>query len=245
MNVKLTLQFDGTNYCGWQIQKNAPSVQGILMDAVGDIVGREYTITGCSRTDSGVHAREYVCNFHADENLTVPLERLPYAINSHLPKDIICKNAEEVPSGFSANRSATGKRYIYRIDNGTFPDAFALRYAWHCKYQLDTDKMKRAAQYFIGTHDFLSFAASGFSVKTTVRTIKAFDISRDGNIITLDITGNGFLYNMVRIIAGTVMQVGSGMTDAEAIPGIILALDRGAAGITAPPQGLFLWEVFF
>lgn len=243
MNIKLNLEFDGTNYCGWQIQPDAPTVQGILKNAILNTTGEDVMPKGSSRTDSGVHAKGYVCNFHSDT--TIPVDKLPHALNCHLPEDVIVTGAEAVADDFIASGSATKKTYRYTIDNSEFSDVFYNRYAWHYKYSLDVEKMKEAGQHFLGTHDFLGFAASGFSVKTTVRTIYELKIEQSGNIITMDITGNGFLYNMVRIIAGTLVYVGSGKIDPKDIPLIIASRDRTRAGITAPAKGLCLKEVFY
>lgn len=243
MNIRLDLQFDGTDYCGWQIQPDVPTVQGILRNAIADATGESVTPKGCSRTDAGVHAAGYVCNFNT--NSTIPPERMPYALNRYLPNDIICTAAKCVADDFSANGSAKGKTYRYTIDNSEFSDVFQNRYAWHYKYPLDIDKMRRAAEGFIGTHDFIGFAASGFSVKTTVRTIYALKTQKNGNIITIDVTGDGFLYNMVRIITGTLVHAGCGKIDPNGIEQIIASKDRTRAGITAPAKGLCLKEVYY
>jgi tRNA pseudouridine38-40 synthase len=243
MNVRLELKFDGTNYHGWQLQPGRPTVQGMLTEAVYEVTGERVTIHGCGRTDSGVHASSYTASFKTDTS--VPITRLPYALNANLPDDIRCISAASADDDFSAGRSAKGKTYRYTIDNNEFEDVFLLRFAWHVKYPLDVGAMSRAASYFEGTHDFVGFASSGYSVKTTVRTIHSLSVSTDGNIITIDITGNGFLYNMVRIISGTLVYVGSGRIDEKDIPGIIASRQRAMAGITAPAKGLCLKEVFY
>lgn len=243
MNVRINLQFDGTNYCGWQIQPEKPTVQGIISEAVYQITGQRVTVHGCGRTDSGVHASGYVASFETDSN--IPVEKIPYALNSKLPQDIICTSAMEVEPVFLANRSAVAKTYRYTVDNNQFPDIFLQRFAWHYKYPLDEKQMQRAAEAFIGTHDFAGFAASGFSVKTTVRTIHSINVEKKNNIITIDVTGNGFLYNMVRIIAGTLVYAGNGRIKPEAMPDIIKSRCRQKAGITAPAKGLCLKEVFY
>ena len=243
MNIRIDLQFDGTNYHGWQIQPDKPTVQGLLKEAIFKATGDNVTPEGCGRTDAGVHASGYVSNFRSDTS--IPCDRLPYALNTYLPQDIVCSHAQYVDEDFSASRSATSKTYRYTIDNGTFSDVFADRFAWHYKYPIDIDKMRSASEHFLGTHDFIGFARSGFTVKTTVRTIYAIKIEQKGNIITIDVTGNGFLYNMVRIMAGTLVFAGAGKIKPEEIPGIISSKDRSKAGITAPPQGLCLKEVFY
>lgn len=243
MNIKLRLQYDGTEYHGWQIQKNAPTIQQTLKESIYKVTGEEVNLIGCGRTDAGVHAQNYICNFQTES--TIPVSRLPYALNTHLPNDIVCLGASEESDDFHANSSAVGKRYVYRILNREFPDAFWNRYAWHYKYPLDTEKMKAAAKPFVGEHDFIGFASSGFTVKTTVREIYSLDVSREGDIITIDIWGSGFLYNMVRIIAGTLVFTGCNKLDPNDMAKIIESRDRDRAGITAPPQGLCLKEVYY
>lgn len=243
MNFKIGLQYDGTNYHGWQIQKNAVTVQETVKTALEKITAENINLIGCGRTDAGVHAENYVCNFHTSSS--IPPEKIPYALNSLLPNDIVCQSAEEATDDFHANSSALKKRYVYRILCRNFPDAFLCRYSWHVKHMLCVEDMRRAAGAFIGEHDFIGFASSGFSVATTVREIYSFDVTENNDIITLDITGNGFLYNMVRIIAGTMVSVGGGKTDACDMPDIIASRDRKRAGITAPPQGLCLKEVYY
>lgn len=242
-NIKLTLQYDGTAYHGWQIQKNAVTIQETVEEAIEKITGARINPTGCGRTDAGVHAENYVCNFYTD--LSIPAEKFPYALNSLLPNDIVCIGANEENADFHAKNSARSKRYVYRILNREFPDAFLCRYAWHVKYPLDVKKMQEAARAFVGEHDFIGFASSGFTVKTTVREIYSLDVTRDNDIITIDIKGNGFLYNMVRIIAGTLVFAGSGKINPATMAEIIASRDRNRAGITAPPQGLCLKEVYY
>ncbi len=243
MKVRLTISFDGTSYHGWQIQKNAVTVQETLKNAVRKITGEDALITGCGRTDSGVHAINYVCSF--DTSSRIPEERFAAALNANLPGDIVCKSAEFAADDFDAARSAVKKTYIYRILNTETPDVFERKYAWHYKYPLDVEKMREASKAFIGEHDFLGFASSGFTVKTTVRTVYSLDISEKNGLITLEITGNGFLYNMVRIIAGTLVMMGAELIDYKSAAEIIASRDRRRAGITAPPHGLFLKEVYY
>lgn len=243
MNIKLELQFDGTDYHGWQIQSGVSTIQGDLRRAIKAVTGEDVMPVGCGRTDAGVHAMSYIASYLTESR--IPADRIPYALNAHLAPGIICRGAEIVPDDFNAARSAKGKTYRYIIDNSEFPDVMMSRYAWHYRYPLDTNAMAEAAKAFLGTHDFIGFAASGFSVKTTVRTIHSLIIKREGNLITTDITGNGFLYNMVRIIMGTLADVGGGKIAAGELPDIILSGDRNKAGITAPAKGLCLKEVFY
>lgn len=242
-NIKLIVQYDGTNYHGWQIQQNAVTVQEVIEKSIQAVTGLRPHVTGCGRTDSGVHADKYVCNFFSDTK--IPINKIVGALNSKLPKDIICKDAADMPSDFHAKNSAVKKRYTYRILNSAVNDVFMNKYVWHYKFPLDIDAMKKAALAFVGEHDFIGFASSGFSVKTTVRTIYSLDIKKENDLITIDVTGNGFLYNMVRIIAGTLLFVGCGKINADDMEDIINSCDRNRAGITAPAEGLFLSEVYY
>ena len=242
-NIKLVLQFDGTAYHGWQMQKNAPTVQETLSGAIKRITGSVPQLVGVSRTDAGVHAKQFVCNFKTEAS--IPVARIPAALNTYLPDDIVCLFAEDAENDFNARFSAKKKCYTYYILNSKQPDAFLRNYSWHFPYELDISKMKKAAQCFLGKHDFVGFAASGFTVKTTVREIYSLDIEKEKDLIKITVTGDGFLYNMVRIIAGTLAFAGCGKIAPEQMAEIIASKDRKRAGITAPPQGLFLTEVFY
>ncbi|MCX7715424.1 MAG: tRNA pseudouridine(38-40) synthase TruA [Clostridia bacterium] len=242
-NIKLILQYDGSAYHGWQIQPNAVTVQDTVERAIKQITGVRSALIGCGRTDSGVHADRYVCNFFSDT--AIPIERIPHALNSILPEDIVCKGAEDMPKEFHSKNCARKKRYVYRIFNSPVNDVFMRRYAWHYKFPLDIESMRTAAGAFVGTHDFLGFAAAGFTVKTTVRTIFSLDIDKYGDLVEISVVGDGFLYNMVRIIAGTLLYVGCGKISACDISGIIASRDRKRAGITAPSHGLCLSEVYY
>ena len=243
-NIKLTIQYDGTDYHGWQSQDNALTVQDVLENAVKEITGVKPKIIGCSRTDTGVHAKRFVANFKSETK--IPCMKLPLALNTKLPRDVVCVLAEEAEPYFHSRYHAKKKTYTYYIQNSRFPDAFKLDYAWHYPYSLDIDKMKKAAEAFLGEHDFIGFAASGFTVKTTVRTIYSLEVDRvEDDLIKITVTGNGFLYNMVRIIAGTLAFCGCGKLDPMDMPDIIASRDRKRAGITAPAQGLYLTEVYY
>lgn len=237
-NIKLTLRFDGAKFHGWQIQPEDVSVQQLVTDALTELTGEKVNLIGCGRTDAHVHAQEYICNFKT--NSDIPADKYPYGLNIILPDEIVCLCSEAVEEDFHAKRSAKSKNYIYKILNTRFHDPFYVNRAWHVKYPLDIEAMQKAAQYFIGTHDFRGFASSGLSVKTTVRTIYDLSVYKDGDIITIDVVGNGFLYNMVRIIAGTLVWVGSGKIKAEDISDIIASGERERGGMTAPPGGLYL-----
>lgn len=242
-NLKLIIQYDGTNYHGWQIQENSVTIQGVIEDAIKKLTGVRPKLSGCGRTDTGVHAENYVCSFKTESK--IECEKFPYALNRLLPEDIICIGAEDMNEEFDAHKSAVGKTYTYKILNSQYPNAFLNNRAWHYRYDIDMDNMKKAAKYFLGTHDFIGFAAAGFTVKTTVRTIHNIEVTKDNDVISIKVTGDGFLYNMVRIIVGTLVFAGNGKINWEEIPEIIDSLDRKRAGITAPACGLYLSEVYY
>jgi len=243
-NIMITLEYDGTNYSGWQIQKNTPhTIQQILQEALTVINKSPAEITGAGRTDAGVHALGQVANFNLD--VSIPVERIPVAINSLLPRDIVCKNAQEVPEDFHARFDARGKKYRYRIYNQLLPSAFLRNYAYHYKHKLDLSIMKKAAGYLVGTHDFKAFQASGSPITDTVRTIYRIEVIKKKPEIWLEVSGNGFLYNMVRIIAGTLIEAARGNIRLEDLEKILLSRDRKQAGFTAPAHGLTLVEVYY
>ena len=242
-NIKLTIQYDGTAYHGWQTQKNAVTVQETLEKAITEVTGTKPQLTGCSRTDAGVHAEHFVANFKSETK--IPCDKIPMALNTYLPQDIVCMKAENEQQEFNARFSAKKKRYTYYIQNSRFPNVFKVNYSWHYPYKINIDDMRRAAAAFLGEHDFIGFAASGFTVKTTVRTIYSLDIEQLGELIKITVCGDGFLYNMVRIIAGTLVFAGCGKINPDDMQDIIASCDRTRAGITAPPQGLFLSEVYY
>lgn len=242
-NVKLTIEYDGTNYHGWQSQINAITVQDVLKDAVVKLTGENCNIIGSSRTDVGVHALGQVANFHTGSS--IPPERFSYALNSVLPDDIVVKKSEEVNLDFHSRYSARGKKYRYLFYNSVHPSALLRNRACHIAHLLDFEAMQKALAYFTGKHDFSAFRAAGSSVKTSERTITHVSMAREEEIIKFEIAGDGFLYNMVRIIAGTLVEVGTGKIAAESIPRIIESRDRTGAGKTAPAQGLYLVEVYY
>lgn len=246
-NIAVKIMYDGGSYHGWQIQKNGITVQERMETVMSELTGEKVAVCGCSRTDSGVHALEYVFNFKSDTK--IPAERLPYAINTHLKQeDIAAVSAKDVDDEFNARFSANGKRYVYKIWNSTLLNPFTTKYSWHFPYKLDVEKMKRAAEQFCGTHDFSAFMAAGGSQKTTVRTVRdcTVELSREWNEqIEIEIEADAFLYNMVRIITGTLTDVGTGRISWEEISQIIRNCDRREAGMTAPPQGLFLKKVYY
>lgn len=243
-NIKLEIEYDGTRYSGWQRQKNSISIEETVENAVRKITKEDIKLIGSSRTDSGVHAKGQVANFNT--LTSIPVDRFSYAINTKLPKDIVVFNACEVPMDFHARYSCKGKRYSYMILNREFPSPLLRNYAAHCSYKLDLESMKSAAEHFLGTHDFEAFRSTGSSVKTSVRTVSLIQLEKqDNDIIKMFIEADGFLYNMVRIIAGTLMEVGRGRISPDSIPSIIESKNRDLAGKTAPAQGLYLEKIYY
>lgn len=243
-NIKLTIEYDGTCYHGWQSQENAATVQDVVTSAVRKLTGEEVSLTGSSRTDTGVHAYGQVANFRTESR--IPPEKFAFALNSMLPEDISIRRSEEVDPEFHARFSARGKKYRYLIHNTSHRSALLRHRAWHVVYPLDIGNMTEASRYFLGTHDFKAFMATGSSAKTTVRTIHEISVIRlPDNQIAIEIAGDGFLYNMVRIIAGTLAYVGYGKIDPKDVPAIIDEGDRRKAGKTAPAHGLYLVEVYY
>lgn len=245
-NIAVRICYDGTDYHGWQRQKNGITVQQVIEEALSSLINEDIKVVGCSRTDSGVHAAEYVFNFKT--NTSIPTEKLPYALNHRLSAGISACEAFEVPDDFNARFSSSGKRYIYKIWNAKTPNPFYAGYSWHLPYVLDVGAMGKAARLFEGTRDFSGFMAAGGSQKTTVRTIRLCkaerDAERDG-MINVTVEADAFLYNMVRIITGTLAEVGLGRIKADDIPEIIASCDRKRGGMTAPPHGLFLKKVYY
>lgn len=239
--VKLTVAYDGTKYCGWQIQPNGITVEEVLNRKLSGMTGEEIAVIGASRTDSGVHARGNVAVF--DTESPIPAERMAYALNRRLPEDIVIVKSEEVPLDWHPRYCDCEKTYEYHIWNSEVPDPTKRHTTYHVSYKLDIEKMRQAAQYLIGEHDFVSFCSIHRNVKTTVRTIYQLDIEKHHEDLTIRIRGNGFLYNMVRIIVGTLLRVGRGYYTPEQVKEILEAKNREAAGVTAPPQGLMLMEI--
>ncbi|KMT21207.1 tRNA pseudouridine(38-40) synthase TruA [Clostridium cylindrosporum] len=242
-NIKLTLEYDGTNYCGWQRQINGISIEETLEKVIIDLFEEDIKILGSSRTDSGVHARGQVVCFKTKS--TIPTHKIPGAINSRLPRDIVVVYAEEVDMDFHPIYSTKGKMYSYRIINRKMEPALMRNYYWHVGYNLNFEHMQKAATYFIGEHDFSSFKSQGGSTKDSIREIYSLNLTKDGDYITVTIEGNGFLYNMVRIIVGTLIDVGRGRIPYDSIGDIIKSKDRRRAGITAQAHGLYLEKVYY
>ena len=291
-NIKLIIEYDGTGYHGWQSQINAVAVQDVVVSAIKKLTGEEISLSGSSRTDTGVHALGQVANFLTAAS--IPSDKFAFALNSMLPEDIVIRKSEEADMDFHSRFSARGKKYRYLIYSSAFPSALLRHRAWHVIYRLDAAAMAEGAKYFMGTHDFKAFMATGSSVRSTVRTISSISLNEPdakcvcgssmtdpevtdmamvhvsdriqesrpyafvsnkncpqmaaqpaSTILALEIAGDGFLYNMVRIIAGTLVQVGYGKIKPEDIPGIIEGGDRKKAGKTAPAHGLYLMEVYY
>lgn len=236
--VRLIISYDGTNYCGWQIQINGITVEEVINRELSSLLGEKISVIGASRTDSGVHAVGNVAVF--DTETKIPAEKISFALNQRLPDDIRIQKSEEVSEDFHPRYCDSTKTYEYKILNRKFPDPLNRLYTHFVYMPLDVQKMKEAAEYIVGEHDFASFCSSGSQVKTTIRTVYNLDITKDDNIIKIKISGNGFLYNMVRIIVGTLLKVGLGIYPPEHVKEIIEAKDRYAAGPKAPAKGLTL-----
>ncbi len=234
--VKMVVAYDGTNYSGWQLQKNAITIEEKLNNALSELLSEEIRVTGASRTDAGVHSLGNVCIF--DTATRIPAEKIAFALNSRLPEDIVVQESGEVAMDFHPRAGKSSKTYEYRILNRQMPDPTKRRDTYFYHYELDADAMNRGAKYLVGEHDFKSFCSVHAQVETTVRTIYDCSVTRDGDLIRIRVTGNGFLYNMVRIIAGTLIEVGAGKRKPEEVREMLEKTDRCAAGPTAPAHGL-------
>lgn len=242
-NIALFLTYEGTAYHGWQMQKGLPTVQQTLEKAIGMVVGHSVHVTGCGRTDAGVHAKCYVANFRTES--TIPSERLPYALNTHLPVDIVVTKAFDVHADFNAIGSCARKEYTYMIYNSRVRDPFHVNRAWFYPKHLDETIMQEAARQFVGTHDFAAVRSVGTDVKSTVRTVYYYDVERRGNLILLRVCANGFLYNMARAMAGTVVYAAEGKILPAQIGQILDSGNRTAAGPTVPPGGLYMTHLWY
>lgn len=239
--VRLTVAYDGTNYSGWQTQANSVAVQDVLNQHLSELLGEEIETIGASRTDAGVHALGNIAIF--DTNHRMPAEKISYALNTRLPEDIRIQKSEEVAPDFHPLAVKSIKTYEYKILNRKMPLPTLRNYAHFTYVPLEVDKMREGAQYLIGEHDFKSFCGAGAQVKTTVRHVLDINIKKEDDLIIMRVTGTGFLYNMVRIIAGTLMEVGKGKYPPEYVKEILAACDREAAGPTAPAKGLTLVQI--
>lgn len=239
--VKLTVAYDGTNYHGWQVQPNGNTIEAELNRHLSELLGEEIRVTGASRTDAGVHALGNVAVF--DTAARMPAEKISYAMNTRLPADIRIQESCEVAPDFHPRFRAAVKTYEYRILNRRFPDPTKRLYSYFYYYPLDVERMRAAAAYLVGEHDFQSFCTMKPEMENTVRRIYSLDIEKEGDVILLRVTGNGFLYNMVRIIAGTLIRVGGGFFSPEDMQTILEGKNRKLAGETARPEGLTLVEI--
>ena len=241
-NIKITIEYDGKNFPGWQSQPNKISIQTEIENAIFEVTGEKTEVIASGRTDAGVHALGQVANFHT--NTKIETSKIPYAINSKLPNSIVVKEAAEVDERFHSRYNCKLKTYRYIINNNEFPSALNRYREFHMPCKLNYEAMEQAIKYFEGEHDFKAFKSSGGNAKkTTVRTLTNCNIKKDDGRIYIELTGNGFLYNMVRIISGTILDVGLGKINAEDIPKIIESGERKKAGRTLPPHGLYLVKV--
>jgi tRNA pseudouridine38-40 synthase len=244
--IKLTLAYDGTDYAGWQAQRSAKTLQGTLEAAIAKVTGQSIRVFASGRTDAGVHALGQVISFTTASEM--PVDVLQRALTNNLPRDMVVLEAVEAPKGFRAQHDAVRKRYRYQLDDGSAPNPLDRQQVWHYGRPLDVDAMKRAADLLLGTHDFASFESSGSRRDSSVRTIFDLAVSRGSNEphrITIEVEANGFLYNMVRAIVGTLVEVGLGNHAPAWIAEVVSAKDRGRAGRTAPAHGLcLLWVAY-
>ena len=239
--VKLTVAYDGTRYSGWQVQQNAVTIEGVLNKALSKLTGEEITVIGASRTDAGVHAMGNVAVF--DTESTIPGERFLYVLNQKMPEDIVIVASEEVPLTWHPRHQDTLKTYEYRILNAKLPDPTRRLYTNFVSFDLDIDLMREGAAYLVGEHDFAGFCSVKTNAKTTVRTITDLQVLQKGDEIIIRVTGNGFLYNMVRIIAGVLIRVGRSYYPPEKGLALLEGRERTGEAVTAPPQGLCLMEI--
>ena len=239
--VKLVVAYDGTNYHGWQVQDNGITIEEVLNRTISELVQEDIKVIGASRTDAGVHACGNVAVF--DTESRIPGDKFSFALNQRLPEDIRIQESCEVDADFHPRYADTVKTYEYNILNRRFELPSKRLYAAFCYYPMDIERMNQAAAYLVGEHDFKSFCSAGAQVQTTVRTIYAVNVTKDDDMVHIRVTGNGFLYNMVRIIAGTLMQVGTGLMEPEQVKEILEARDRSKAGPTAVAKGLTLVEI--
>ncbi len=242
-NIALKLMYVGTAYHGWQIQKNAITVQETLQNALEEVVGHTVKCTGAGRTDAGVHAEVYIANFRTTS--AIPVDRLPLAANAHLPEDIVVVSAKEVSEDFNAIGSCIKKEYTYRIYHARIPNAFYVNRAYFYPRHIDMNVMKDAAAQFVGTHDFSAVRAVGTNVKSPIRTVYYCNVLQQGDFIELKVCANGFLYNMVRAITGTVLYAAQGKLTPDQIGAILLRGDRTEAGPTVPPDGLYMTKLWY
>lgn len=244
-NYKMILQYDGTRYRGWQVLPAELTIQGKLQDVLSKMAGYQVEVTGSGRTDAGVHAKGQTANFHLREEWDE--DKILFYLNQYLPEDIAVCEVKRVDERFHSRYQAVEKTYLYRIHTGKIPEVFERRYVYDYTEPLDVNRMRKAAEYLCGTHDFKSFCGNKKMKKSTVRTIYRIMVKQEpgSSLVKLEFEGTGFLQNMVRILTGTLIEVGLGKRDAGSMPQILAALDRQAAGYTAPAEGLCLQQVFY
>lgn len=242
-NLLITLRFHGSRYHGFQVQQNALSVCEVFQDGLEQLFGQRLDVKGCSRTDAGVHANQYCLNFRTEK--TIPCDKIVLALNRYLPEDIAVTSCREVSPDFHARYSATGKEYVYKLHNSRIRDPFSPNLVYRWGYHLEEAMLSRQAQDLVGTHDFAAFQAAGSDVEDTVRTIESFTVTREGELVLFTVRGDGFLYKMVRIMVGTLLQIAAGKLPEGCIPSILDSKDRSQAGKTAPACGLYLNRVFY
>lgn len=243
MRVMLTVAYDGTNYHGWQLQPNGITIESVLNQALSDLLGENILVIGASRTDSGVHSLGNVAVFDTDTR--IPADKISYAVNQRLPEDIVVQESKEVAVNFHPRRMGSRKTYEYRILNRSFRDPTRRHDTYFYHHALDVERMRQAAECLVGEHDFKSFCSIHTAAETTVRTIYELDIVKEGDLITIRVAGSGFLYNMVRILAGTLIEAGNGTIEPQALRDILEKRDRAAAGPTAPACGLTMIGIEF
>ncbi len=242
-NIALKLRYDGTRYHGWQVQKTEITVAETLETALGKLCAHPVKVVGCGRTDTGVHALRYCANFRTD--CRIPIDRVPLAVNARLPMDIAVTDACEAPETFNAIGSCIQKEYIYRIHNSTIRDPFLEKRVCFYPSHLDFERLARAGEQFVGTHDFAAVRSVGTQTRTTVRTVKWCRAQKQGDLISIAVCADGFLYNMVRAIVGTMVYASYGKLDPEEIPALLEKGDRRLTGPTMPPQGLYLNRIWY
>lgn len=243
-NLKLTIEYDGGRYLGWQrLGDSDKTIQGKIENVLSQLTGTDVEIVGSGRTDAGAHARGQVANFKTESDIELPA--MQETLIRNLPQDIIVKKIEEVPERFHSRYNASGKQYSYYVWNETIPSAFERNYSFHYPEQLDLEKMQAACQKLIGTHDFIGFSALKKTKKSTVKTINNITIEKEGSLLHFTFVGEGFLYKMVRVITGTLLEIGAGTIELDSIDEIFESGIRSDAGITVPAQGLFLDEVYY
>ena len=242
-NIKLIISYDGTHYAGWQFQKNAKSIQQVLESILKKITAHTVKLKASGRTDAGVHARYQVANFRTDSKL--PLKKIKAALNSTLPEDILVNSIEEVDARFDSQRCARLKHYRYTVTTSYFVDPFIRHFVTRFSYPLNISSMRRSASALVDRHDFKAFQAAGSKEKNTIRTIKKIKVEKMGDLVYIDVWADGFLYHMVRTIAGTLLEIGRGKIPEDRIDDILKIKDRALAGPTAPAKGLCLMKVEF